>query len=77
MPIDRHFWGHYVNLLADIFADANFLATTVTHPSFRRDIMGNFRARKMLRYLASAVPPLSLVLVRLLDLRGINGPRLD
>ena len=64
-------------MLSDIFADADFVATTVTHSGFRRDIMGNFRARKMLRYLAPAVPPLSLVLVRLLNLRGINGPRLD
>jgi hypothetical protein len=70
VPIHGHFGGLYVNLLGDVFADADFLSTAVTDLSFGRDVMRNFRTGKMLRYLTSAVPLLSLWFGSFLGRRG-------
>lgn len=72
MPIDRQFAGHVINLFGDIFADTNLLPAAVTDLGFLRNVMGNFGAGKVLRYLAPAVTTLSFVLFLLVGGRGIR-----
>jgi hypothetical protein len=75
MPVDRQFTGYVVNLLGDIFPDANLLSTAVANLGFLRNVMSMILAGKVLRYQAPAVTFLSPLFDRVLSRRRINRPR--